>query len=975
MREKHKIKYRIRLLFSLLVFALTITNRAPGQSPFFKQVIVSREDVALTVNTLYTDHFGFLWIGTTEGLYQSDGIEYSPFLLADKKTANDVSALYEDKNHTLWVGYKNGNIAFLKNDSLQLLNSQEGFPKKAITDITSDKKGALWFSTAGEGVYYYLNNRFYNIDDDDGLNDNYTYSLVEDAAGSMWVGTDQGIAVCTYASKNKIVQKLKTPDGLPDEIVSVLRRDDEGNIWIGMGQKGICKYNTHNKRIETYPCFLEWKNGAVNDIYVSPTEIWIATEDSGLVYCERNKEEGCLTFQSADNIKFGKVTSLTRDKQKNMWLSCDAGLIRSTGMWLTFLNSNNGEKINYVHALLIDAQGNIFYTPDQGLVKIPSDKNLPVRKFEITPVKEDADIVSMYEDDYGYVWIGTLGAGLYRLNPSTGIKQKIDLPAENLSVLSIAGHENEIWLGTFGGVVKITINNNFISDKLQYTVAKYDHQKEIGNYYIYCVFIDSKKRVWFGSDQKGLACYDNGKFSNPYSTELKDKTIYSIAEDKAGNIWCSVADEGVIMLGVNGVKKWGTSEGLHELSVTSICPLDVDRLALVHKRGVDIINVRTKQVDYYGGENNLDNINPDLNAWGKDKEGKIWLGTEAGIIVLNPLLNVGALAPQVVIKRVALYSSYSYRTQEHFFSYDENAFAFEYTGLWFTDPSRINYQYKLEGFNDNWIDTKDKRIVFPNLSPGEYVFKVRASIHKNFINSSEASYSLFIAQPYWKENWFRISGTIILAFIIYYLIKKRDERLRRLEVLKKEKIEFQFETLKSQVNPHFLFNSFNTLIAVIEDDKTKAIDYVEKLSDFFRIIVNYKDKQIISVEEELQIAKNYFDLQQKRFGRYFTLETSIDKSTLNTVVPPLVLQILLENVIKHNSISSETPLAVKIYSDAKSLIVTNNINQKRTAEPSTGTGLQNIMNRYKLLTKEQVQIIKGDDVFTVSLPLIKKENT
>ena len=147
--------------------------------------------------------------------------------------------------------------------------------------------------------------------------------------------------------------------------------------------------------------------------------------------------------------------------------------------------------------------------------------------------------------------------------------------------------------------------------------------------------------------------------------------------------------------------------------------------------------------------------------------------------------------------------------------------------------------------------------------------------------------------------------------------------------------------------------------------------YVEKLSDFFRTIVKYKDKQVITLEEELNIAQNYFLLQQQRFGSAFIIHQSVDKQMLQTWVPPLVLQLLLENVIKHNAVSFETPLTVSIYCEDSRLIFKNNINTKTSLERSTGTGLQNIINRYKIISKQDVKIIKTETMFMVSLPLIK----
>ena len=192
--------------------------------------------------------------------------------------------------------------------------------------------------------------------------------------------------------------------------------------------------------------------------------------------------------------------------------------------------------------------------------------------------------------------------------------------------------------------------------------------------------------------------------------------------------------------------------------------------------------------------------------------------------------------------------------------------------------------------------------------------------------------------------------------------------------MQQEKIQFEFQVLRNQVNPHFLFNSFNTLISYIEEDPTMAVDYVEKLSVFFRNIVNYRDQDVITLEEEIGVLKTYFYLQQKRHGKNLMLNISVSEAEKKLIfIPPLTLQLLIENAIKHNAVSKETPLEIIISLENKEqLIIKNNINPKITREPGTGTGLQNIIKRYSLLSKEPVTVNNDGTDFTVILPVLHK---
>ncbi len=297
--------------------------------------------------------------------------------------------------------------------------------------------------------------------------------------------------------------------------------------------------------------------------------------------------------------------------------------------------------------------------------------------------------------------------------------------------------------------------------------------------------------------------------------------------------------------------------------------------------------------------------------------------------------------------------------------------SFEFAGIWLTDPYRIRYQYKLEGYSDEWITTKDKTVFFASLNPGNYKFKVRASLNNFFDNASEASYSFIILKPFWQELWFIITSTLLIIALVYWYIIQREKRLGKLQLAENEKIKFQLQTLKSQVNPHFLFNSFNTLISVIEKNQQSAVEYVQKLSEFFRNMVNYRNIDFISLDEEITMADVYFYLQQKRYTQNLMMQLDITTEQRKKYgIAPLSVQMLIENAIKHNAVSKETPLLITISVENEMLVISNNLNPKLNKEPSSGLGLSNISSRYKLLTGKSIIIEPESGKFTVRIPLV-----
>lgn len=212
-----------------------------------------------------------------------------------------------------------------------------------------------------------------------------------------------------------------------------------------------------------------------------------------------------------------------------------------------------------------------------------------------------------------------------------------------------------------------------------------------------------------------------------------------------------------------------------------------------------------------------------------------------------------------------------------------------------------------------------------------------------------------------------LSMLITSAFLFFVNWKKS---VIMQEQLKREQLALQYETLKNQVNPHFLFNSLNSITSLIKKDPDKAILFVKKLSEVFRYVLKQKDNEISSIDEELIFLESYIFLEKIRFGE--NLNVNIDVKENKQYIIPLSLQMLVENAIKHNIISKEFPLTISIYSKNENYIaVTNNLKRKHSV--NTGRfGLENIKSRFEFFTSNPLIISENESDFTVEIPVIKK---
>lgn len=272
-----------------------------------------------------------------------------------------------------------------------------------------------------------------------------------------------------------------------------------------------------------------------------------------------------------------------------------------------------------------------------------------------------------------------------------------------------------------------------------------------------------------------------------------------------------------------------------------------------------------------------------------------------------------------------------------------------------------------------WLKNPLKRLIFQIVSTIGYSMLIIGIVTIiMFISKKEGTSSDII----FENSIFMIKiaifvltlSMLITSAFLFFVNWKKSVIMQ--EQMKREQLALQYETLKNQVNPHFLFNSLNSITSLIKKDPDKAILFVKKLSEVFRYVLKQKDNEISSIDEELIFLESYIFLEKIRFGE--NLNVNIDVKEKKQYIIPLSLQMLVENAIKHNVISKEFPLTISIYSKNENYIaVTNNLKRKHSI--NTGRiGLENIKSRFEFFTSNPLIISENESDFTVEIPVIKK---
>jgi ligand-binding sensor domain-containing protein len=959
-----------QLLKCLLLFACSFFIRVVlmAQPVISKTFFIHLGNLQPRINCIIESSNGNFLTGTSSGLFLFNGSEFEEVLADSALLSKDVTALCEVRPGVVWMGFQNGSLAIYKNRIISRQNFEEGDFKKPVTKIFADDHKNIWCSTAGEGVYVYNGRKWINFNQDDGMSDNYVYDMAVAGKSAVVCGTDDGVNFLSLQGGKKTVRYAHDSSKSIDKIIRRIIPAGNQTFFAGT-QSAFTGFFSLTDLSVKYPGTAPSNISQVNAIARTGNLNWVATQEDGVWYNDGSPSSCSPEFRRL-NLSQNKVRGLLTDHQDNLWLFTENQLVKTGGNKLTRIDTRDtGYKS--LHAMLATGTNSnntsIWYDYNGGLKEIICGVNGKTISYVVDDLKNKAEITSLYRDNHGRTWIGTMGRGLWLTNLNGKDPQQINNEqlASGSNILSINGTGKNVWITSLEGIVKAGF-----SDGDEINFESFNNIGKLGTNYVYNVFTDSKNRTWFATDGKGITKLENGTFTS-YSEKdgLKSKVIYTIVEDRNGTIWVNTLNDGLYYFDGKTFNQFSVRDGLSDNNISTLVEGKNGNIIALSKNAIDIIDPVTHAINTIDAEQGISEINNDLHSIAISPDGILYFSTSTGIYALNTTLPV--YTPSVYIDHAELFlNDFNIHTLNEFKA-DENNLGIHFNAVDFDHPDKVHFSYMLEGFSNTWINTRDKYVNFPKLPPGHYTFRVRASLTPSFKYAPEVSYRFTILKPFWQRWWFIVLCVLFSAAFLWLLVRIREKSQHRWQQLKQESLQSQLETLKSQVSPHFFFNSLNTLVALIEESPKAAVSYTTHLGDFFRKMLQYRFSDLISLAEELEMIDDYYHIQKHRFEGSLWLDNSIDHSVAaSKKVAPLTLQLLVENAIKHNTFTAAEPLVIKLFLQDEWLVVSNNRKQKLYPEPGAGVGLQNIMRRYKLLTGKEIIIENEKEYFRVSVPLI-----
>ncbi len=917
----NRITHLYRIFFFLACWLSFPYPSANAQSSFFRNYSVDDGLAFVYVTAICQDIKGNLWAGGYGGLSKFNGNSFTNYGAKQGLVHHDVTSIANGRNGDLWIGTSKG-VSKYQNGAFTNYTQKDGLIDDHVYDIIMDEEGLIWIATE-EGLSIFDGTTFSNLSKEDGLVSNRVLTLYQDSKARIWCGTNNGVSIWYMRSFTNYTED----DGLCSNIVNVISEDGDGNIYLGT-TKGLSVFD---REIDTCISINDQLLG--NEIISIETDrhgdIWVGTLTGLLHYNGGQFTKYSLGSRSNDNF----IESLFFDRERNLWVGTYSGLYKYAGNSFVSYNEADGLENNFIFQIFKDSRGLLWIgTSGGGLYLYDGEEFYSYTKEN--GLSGDF-VLSGGQDRNGNIWIGTdegLSKCIFKDKLKKGIKrgERPDISFVNFTTddglisdsinCIYEDSKGTLWLAGTGGV------STYLPVEMQskgYTFSKHRLSYLDNNFWVWSIMEDKEGDIWFGTFQGGLYRYDGKNFvEDSEKMGFKSDACLAITKDKEGNLFFGTFD-GVYMYDGKQLLNFSEEDGMSsDLVYSMIFGKDEKNLWIGTNQGLNKLKIdefkRTgkKVIEIYSKDEGFTGVECNSNGVYREDNGVIWYGTVNGLLKFDPNeYHENLSEAETNITAIRIFYNDTILKENSIIPYRLNHISFSYIGLCLTNPNKVRYQYMLEGFDDWSPITNINFATYSYLPPGNYTFKVISCNNEGIWNHEPASFSFTIDTPFWKTWWFRTGSLLLIASLTWFLIYVRMSNLKRKSDLNRRMDQIKLQALRSQMNPHFLFNSLNAVQHYINDNEKKLANiYLAKFAELIRLVLNNSQESKVSINEDLQALELYIQLQQLRFENRFeyTIEVGSSLDRDNVSIPPLLIQPYVENAITHGLLNKKGDGKVRI---------------------------------------------------------------
>lgn len=964
----------LRIRFYILIFCLSVAFHLSSQSYHFKNYTVENGLPYIQIFTIYQDSKGYLWSGGYGGLSRFDGLEFLNFSPKNGLRHHWVSSLKEDLQGRLWVGTMDG-ISIYENEKFTSLTESDGLPDNFILSLECDNTGKIWIGTR-KGLCYYEDGKIHKISKCKGIEVRH---LLRNN-NQMYAGTEIGLMRWNNLTFD---EEYFEKTGKTCSDVNRLCIDIKNNLWAGTSS-GLYWYDKNDKQLTRFTIANSLIDENILSLYADEKgNTWVGTKS------------GLMKFNGTD-FSYRKVTAdynannircLTSDMEGNMWIGTHAGLFRFRNEDFVSYGPHDGLSNTFVFPIIRDSNKNLWVGTDGGgLFKY--DRGY-FKNYRTKDGLASLTVNSIIEESENKLLLGTT-AGLNILRGEIISKVK-SLHDTNITCI-YKTKTGDTWVAIDGGTALFSgeINEN------SQPIAFYSFQKNQNTIQCWTFCEDAQGKLWAGTYFGGFYQWNgNNWIAQNEKFKIKSNSIFAIESDTKNNLYLS-SFEGVyrIHLPSGKIDRFSEENGLSsDLVYSLLLSKDEKHLWAGTNQGACRINLHKyhsegkKEIFVFGKNEGFKGVECNSGGVWEDDNSEIWFGTVNGLIKYNPKeFFRNSVESKLNFIHIRLGYKDTLLADGVELPHDMNNISFHYRGICFTNPEKVKYVWKLEGFDPNWSpESKVNFATFSNLPPGKYTFKVRSCNNENVWNLDPIEFSFVIAAPFYKRWWF-IAATIlfisaivviVFRFRVHQIKKEQTKEARRLVEISKNEL----KALRAQMNPHFLFNSLNSIMNyIIHKKDDEAIFYLNKFARLMRMILNNSEKQSVTLREEIDAIKLYVELEQMRFNNKFKFTCTIDENIDLDYeeIPTMLIQPYIENAILHGLTPSahEGLLELNIIYKGNFLVCSvtdNGIGRKKSQEMRKDRAKEHRSLGMKI-SKERLRLLNQINQSSLSLKIHDLQN-
>jgi diguanylate cyclase (GGDEF)-like protein len=766
------------------LLALLPAAPAPGiekkpLSMYAREVWTTRDGLPHNqINGVAQTREGYLWFATWGGLVRYNGQDFRIYGRQNvpQLLDNGIRNVTTGPSGALIVATSRGGVSVLRGERWQNYSRRQGLTQNETATAIEDRSGRIWVATENSGVDRVSNGQVRRFSVAQGLANDRSYALLQDGNGAVWVGTGGGVS----RIEGERIQNFDARDGLPAGAVFSIAAAPRGGIYVGT-QHGV--YVGENGRFR--PLVADFPDEAVVSLVVDAEgALWLGTVNRGLLRYNEGRVE---MFDAAGGLPNNRVASLFADREGSLWVGTNAGLMRFADTPFITLDSHNGLSDDYVRALMQDAEGTVWIGTARGLNRWRAGQMLP----PLAGGKATDQVLSLADDGEGGVWAGMYSNGLVHWRDGAIVealrRDRGELPGDQVRAVELA-RDGSLWIGTTTG----------LGQRKDGKLREFRVADGLPREYIFALHQAQDGRMWVGTANGAAVVDADGKVTALDFFALDEaQDVFGIHEDADGTLWFAT-DRGLVRYRNGKLALLGVHQGLPVDTIFEVVGDSYGNFWLTSNSGVihvrrDVANAaldgRRQTIDYQQFTEADGMASAQCNGGAgpaalRAQDGSIWVATARGVAVVQPdqLPRYELEAPQVVIEGIRVDGTTADGDRTLVLPAGTRKLELDYVSLSYRAPEQIRYRYKLEGFDNDWVERNQMRNAqYTNLPPGRYKFQVSAALRGSGWSPETATLNFEIQPRIWQRPWFLPLAGLLGALFLYGLYRARVANLEARE--------------------------------------------------------------------------------------------------------------------------------------------------------------------------------------------------